>query len=28
VVGCLAQKEHFTDGETVCTALIDSLRLP
>jgi hypothetical protein len=28
VVGCLAQKEHFTDGEAVCTALIDSLRLP
>ncbi len=28
VVGCLAQKEHFTDGEAVCTSLIDSLRLP
>ncbi len=28
VVGCMAQKEHFTDGEAVCSALIDSLRLP
>jgi hypothetical protein len=28
VVGCLAQKEHFTDGEAVCTGLIESLRLP
>jgi hypothetical protein len=28
VVGCMAQREHFTDGEAVCSALIDSLRLP
>jgi hypothetical protein len=28
VVGCMAPKEHFTDGEAVCSALIDSLRLP
>jgi len=28
VIGCMAPKEHFIDGEAVCTALIDSLRLP
>jgi hypothetical protein len=28
VIGCMAPKEHFTDGEAVCSALIDSLRLP
>jgi hypothetical protein len=28
VVGCMAQKEHFTDGEAICSALIESLRLP
>lgn len=28
VVGCMAPKEHFADGEAVCSSLIDSLRLP
>ena len=28
VVGCMAQKEHFADGEPICSALIESLRLP
>ena len=28
VVGCMTTKEHFTDGEAICSALIDSLRLP
>jgi hypothetical protein len=28
VVGCMAPKEHFTDGDAICSALIDSLRLP
>jgi hypothetical protein len=28
VVGCMAPKEHFYDGDTVCSSLIDSLRLP
>lgn len=28
VVGCMAPKEHFADGEATCSALINSLRLP
>jgi hypothetical protein len=28
VVGCVAQREHFPDGDAICTALIESLRLP
>jgi hypothetical protein len=28
VVGCMAPREHFTDGDAICSALIDSLRLP
>lgn len=28
VVGCIAQKDHFADGDSVCSALIASLRLP
>ena len=28
VVGCMGPKEHFADADTVCSALIDSLRLP
>ncbi len=28
VVGCMAQRDHFGDGDTVCSALIGSFRLP
>ena len=28
VVGCMGPREHFADADTVCSALIDSLRLP
>jgi hypothetical protein len=28
VVGCLAPREHFADGDTVCSGWIGSLRLP
>jgi hypothetical protein len=28
VVGCLAQRDYFADGDAVCSALIESLRLP
>jgi len=28
VVGCMGPREHFPDNEQVCSALIDSLRLP
>ncbi len=28
VVGCMAPKGHFADGDAICTALIESLRLP
>ena len=28
VVGCMGPKEHFADADAVCSALIDSLRLP
>jgi hypothetical protein len=28
VVGCMAPKEHFADGEDVCGALLNSLKLP
>jgi hypothetical protein len=28
VVGCIAQREHFGDGETICSSLIESLQLP
>lgn len=28
VVGCLALRDHFADGDAVCSALIESLRLP
>jgi len=28
VVGCMAPREQFPDGDTVCSALIGSLRLP
>ena len=28
VVGCMAPRDHFADGEDVCSALIESLRLP
>jgi hypothetical protein len=28
VVGCMAPRDHFADGDTVCTALIGSLQLP
>jgi len=28
VVGCMAPREHFADGDAVCSALIESLRLP
>jgi hypothetical protein len=28
VVGCMAPKEYFNDGDEICTALIGSLRLP
>jgi hypothetical protein len=28
VVGCMAPREHFGDGETICSSLIESLQLP
>jgi hypothetical protein len=28
VVGCMAPKETFADGDTICSGLIESLRLP
>ena len=28
VVGCMGPREHFTDAEAMCSALIESLRLP
>lgn len=28
VVGCMGPREHFADADAVCSALIDSLRLP
>ncbi len=28
VVGCMAPREHFTDGDAICSSLIASLRLP
>jgi len=28
VVGCMAPREHFADGETICSGLIGSLQLP
>ncbi len=28
VVGCMAPKENFADGDTICSGLIGSLRLP
>jgi len=28
VVGCMGPREHFADADSVCSALIDSLRLP
>ena len=28
VVGCLAPREHFADGDTICSGLIGSLQLP
>jgi hypothetical protein len=28
VVGCMGPREYFADADTVCSALIDSLRLP
>lgn len=28
VVGCLAPRDHFSDGDQVCSALIDSLQMP
>lgn len=28
VVGCIAPRDHFADGDSVCSALIASLRLP
>jgi len=28
VVGCMAVREHFADGETICSSLIGSLQLP
>ena len=28
VVGCMAPREHFADGETICSNLIGSLQLP
>jgi len=28
VVGCMAPREHFTDGEAICSGLIASLQLP
>jgi hypothetical protein len=28
VVGCIAQREHFDNGDTVCSTLIGSLQLP
>jgi len=28
VVGCMAPREHFADGDSICSALIQSLRLP
>lgn len=28
VVGCMAPREHFADGDAVCSALINSLNLP
>jgi hypothetical protein len=28
VVGCMAPKEHFADGDAICASLIGSLRLP
>lgn len=28
VVGCMAPREHFADGDAICSGLMDSLRLP
>jgi len=28
VVGCMAPRDHFADGETICSSLIGSLQLP
>jgi len=28
VVGCMAPRDHFPNGEELCSALLDSLRLP
>jgi hypothetical protein len=28
VVGCMAPREHFADGDAICSTLIGSLRLP
>jgi hypothetical protein len=28
VVGCMASREHFDDGDAICSGLIESLRLP
>jgi len=28
VVGCMAPRDRFADGDTICSALIESLRLP
>jgi hypothetical protein len=28
VVGCMAPRDHFADGDAICSSLIESLRLP